>query len=131
MPRRKEPVAIRSDPRSDHSDSKTSLPETVEVKKEVVVVIAPKRLAEQPLENVIEQKKPCLMELPVLEDNLSEISDDADEILNRDEVSRTRIFSHHRFVMSIINYFWNRKFLNQQVKTFRHLELKLQQYQQQ
>ncbi len=77
--RRKEPS--RQDPRSDRSDSKTSMPE-VEVKKEVV---PPKRPAEEPLESPVEAKKPYVIE-PVLEDDLSEISDDADDILNRDEV---------------------------------------------
>lgn len=33
----------------------------------------------------LEPKKPCLIKEPPLEDDLSEISDDADEILNRDE----------------------------------------------
>ncbi|RZC41678.1 nipped-B-like protein B, partial [Asbolus verrucosus] len=78
--RRKEPPP-RQDPRSDRSDSKTSMPE-IEVKKEAPL----KRVAEEPLESPVEAKKPCVIE-PVLEDDLSEISDDADDILNRDEVS--------------------------------------------
>lgn len=45
-----------------------------------------KRPAELPLEPVIEAKKQCVAKEPPLEDDLSEISDDADEILNRDEV---------------------------------------------
>lgn len=45
-----------------------------------------KRPAETPLEPVIEAKKQCIIKEPPLEDDLSEISDDADEILNRDEV---------------------------------------------
>lgn len=45
-----------------------------------------KRSAEESPEHVPEAKKPCVKE-PPLEDDLSEISDDADEILNRDEVS--------------------------------------------
>lgn len=49
-------------------------------KKEVV-----KRPAESPPENVTDAKKACVVEEP-LADDLSEISDDADEILNRDEV---------------------------------------------
>lgn len=55
-----------------------------EPKKENLLGI--KRSAETPLEPVVEAKKPCVKETP-LEDDLSEISDDADEILNRDEVN--------------------------------------------
>lgn len=44
-----------------------------------------KRPAEEPLGSPSETKKICIE--PVLEDDLSEISDDADEILNRVEVS--------------------------------------------
>lgn len=36
-------------------------------------------------------KKPCIEEAPILEDDLSEISDDADEILNREDVSMITI----------------------------------------
>lgn len=43
-----------------------------------------KRSAESP-DREVESKKPCLVKEPPLEDDLSEISDDADEILNRDE----------------------------------------------
>lgn len=43
----------------------------------------PKRLTEEVLEPPVEAKRPCVVE-PVLEDDLSEISDDADEILNRE-----------------------------------------------
>lgn len=53
-----------------------------EPKKETVLG---KRPAETPPEPPIEAKKPCVKDVP-LEDDLSEISDDADEILNRDEV---------------------------------------------
>ena len=47
-----------------------------------------KRSAEEPAENPSDSKKVCSKPEPppVLEDDLSEISDDADEILNRDEV---------------------------------------------
>lgn len=38
-----------------------------------------------------EPKKPCLVKEPPLDDDLSEISDDADEILNRVEVSHERV----------------------------------------
>lgn len=44
-----------------------------------------KRLAEDPPENLPDLKKVCAPE-PSLNDDLSEISDDADEILNREEV---------------------------------------------
>lgn len=85
--RRKE-LPPRADPRSDRSDSKTSSMPEVETKKEPS---APKRPAEEPLESPVEIKKPCIIE-PVLEDDLSEISDDADDILNRDEVKKRIIF---------------------------------------
>ncbi|KAF5307869.1 hypothetical protein FQR65_LT18305 [Abscondita terminalis] len=58
--------------------------EVAEPKKEIV---SAKRPAEPMIENVPEPKKPCPAEIP-LEDNLSEISDDADEILNREEKRR-------------------------------------------
>lgn len=46
-----------------------------------------KRAAES-IETVVDAKKQCVVaKEPALEDDLSEISDDADEILNRDEVS--------------------------------------------
>lgn len=41
----------------------------------------------EPLEDAPEIKKPCVEDTAVLEDALSEISDDADEILNREDVS--------------------------------------------
>lgn len=78
--RRKE-LPPRQDPRSDRSDSKTSSMPEIEPKKETTTI---KRPAEEPLETPQETKKPCVIE-PVLEDDLSEISDDADDILNRDE----------------------------------------------
>jgi hypothetical protein len=77
--RRKE-LPARQDPRSDRSDSKTSMPE-VEVKKEST---GTKRPAEEAAESPAEAKKPCVVD-SALEDDLSEISDDADDILNRDE----------------------------------------------
>lgn len=61
-----------------------------EPKKETVLG---KRPAEVSLEPVTEIKKPCVKEIP-LEDDLSEISDDADEILNRDEV----IYKQNTFI---------------------------------
>lgn len=64
-------------------DSNDSSHQDLEPKKESLLG---KRVADQPLESVVEAKKPCLKE-PPLEDDLSEISDDADEILNREEVS--------------------------------------------
>lgn len=78
--RRKEALS-RQDQKSDRSDSKASIPE-VEDKKEVVKE-PPKRATEEVLEPPVEAKRPCVVE-PVLEDDLSEISDDADEILNRE-----------------------------------------------
>lgn len=53
--------------------------------------VASKRPAEQPAEPAAEPKKQCVVKEPPLEDDLSEISDDADEILNMDEVSREHI----------------------------------------
>lgn len=44
-------------------------------------------------EDVPDTKKPCLEEAPILEDDLSEISDDADEILNREDVSMVLLLS--------------------------------------
>jgi hypothetical protein len=54
----------------------------VEVKKEST---GTKRPAEEAAESPAEAKKPCVVD-SALEDDLSEISDDADDILNRDEV---------------------------------------------
>lgn len=65
-------------PKQELTDS--AVPE-VEVKKEVPTK---KRPADESPENVVEPKKVCVKE--VLEDDLSEISDDADDILNREEV---------------------------------------------
>lgn len=50
---------------------------------------APKRTAEDSPDGPSEAKKVCSKSepAPVLEDDLSEISDDADDILNRDEVN--------------------------------------------
>lgn len=53
--------------------------------------IAQKRQAEEAVESPVEAKKIKPEVAPVLEDDLSEISDDADEILNRDEVSIQKI----------------------------------------
>jgi hypothetical protein len=91
--RRKE-LPARQDPRSDRSDSKTSMPE-VEVKKEST---GTKRPAEEAAESPVEAKKPCVVE-SALEDDLSEISDDADDILNRDEV---RYETVGRFVRVVV-----------------------------
>lgn len=52
--------------------------------------VAQKRPAEEVAESQLEAKKVKTEIAPVLEDDLSEISDDADEILNRDEVSKGR-----------------------------------------
>lgn len=51
--------------------------------------ISGKRAAEDSPEGVGDTKRPCVKAepAPVLEDALSEISDDADDILNRDEVT--------------------------------------------
>lgn len=49
-----------------------------------------KRPAEEPPESGVDTKKP--KPDPVLEDDLSEISDDADDILNRDEVLQSIFF---------------------------------------
>lgn len=91
--RRKEPSSnapSRVDTRSDHSDSKSSAPES-ESKKDNIAGV--KRSAEDSVDSPVDPaKKPCLVkEAPVLEDDLSEISDDADEILNRDEVFSTSL----------------------------------------
>lgn len=48
--------------------------------------VAQKRPAEEVAESQIDSKRPKAEVAPVLEDDLSEISDDADEILNRAEV---------------------------------------------
>lgn len=49
-------------------------------------ILLGKRPADTP-EETPEVKKSCIEEAPILEDDLSEISDDADEILNREDVS--------------------------------------------
>lgn len=54
-----------------------------EIKKEIVLGKRPI----EPTEEGPDCKKPCIEEPPILEDDLSEISDDADEILNREDVS--------------------------------------------
>lgn len=74
----------------ESTDQKNSPPE--EVKKDAQPT--PKRAAEESAENTPEAKKVCVKQevAPVLEDDLSEISDDADEILNRDEVTTFFIF---------------------------------------
>lgn len=46
----------------------------------------------------IEVKKPCIEEPPI-DDDLSEISDDADEILNREDVSL-------KFIILFMNYYF-------------------------
>lgn len=63
-PRRKEPVEV-------------------EPKKETLLGKRPAEVP--PPEPPVEAKKPCIIKEIPLEDDLSEISDDADEILNRDE----------------------------------------------
>lgn len=69
-------------PRQEHPEPKLP-PVEPELKKENILG---KRPADQQLlEGASEPKKLCTSE-PPLEDDLSEISDDADEILNRDEV---------------------------------------------
>lgn len=55
--------------------------------------VAQKRPADETTESLIEAKKSKTEIPPVLEDDLSEISDDADEILNRVEVSA--LFNFH------------------------------------
>lgn len=79
-------------PRLESLDQKNSTPE--ETKKEAQPT--PKRAAEESVENTPEAKKICIKQevAPVLEDDLSEISDDADEILNRDEVNSFFLYIH-------------------------------------
>lgn len=89
----------RKDPpvRQEIVDTKPPILEP-EIKKESILG---KRPAETP-ENVVEAKKPCIVKEPPLEDDLSEISDDADEILNRDEVNMLYVhLLHHLFILSI------------------------------
>lgn len=85
--RRKEPIR-NVEP---HVEPKIPPVHEPEPKKEIVLG---KRTADVPLEPVVETKKPCVKEIP-LEDDLSEISDDADEILNRDEVTRICTFLNY------------------------------------
>lgn len=54
--------------------------------------VAQKRPAEEATESLSDAKKTKTDIAPVLEDDLSEISDDADEILNRVEVSKYHNF---------------------------------------
>lgn len=61
-----------------------------------------KRSAE-PTEEVVEAKKPCLIEEAPLEDDLSEISDDADDILNREDVSTFIWYLSGRLKSYLIN----------------------------
>lgn len=69
--------------------------ETPEVKKETILG---KRPSESMDEAPIEVKKPCIEEPPI-DDDLSEISDDADEILNREDVSL-------KFIILFMNYYF-------------------------
>lgn len=66
---------------SKSSASALSAADAPEIDKKLL-----KRKSEEPLESPLEIKKACPTAIEtVLEDDLSEISDDADEILNRDE----------------------------------------------
>lgn len=84
-------------PATDMSPSVVA-PEPLELESSKEVITAPKRPADELIESPIEAKKTKTEVTPVLEDDLSEISDDADEILNRDEVGE--IFNF--FIVGII-----------------------------
>lgn len=87
--------------------------------------VAPKRPAEEVIESPIEAKKIKAEIPPVLEDDLSEISDDADEILNRVEVSGLTV---EQYLYSI-KLFYTRKLLNQFLRNLQYLLSLIQQRQ--
>lgn len=77
-----------------------------------------KRLAEDPPENVSDLKKLCVAE-PSLDDDLSEISDDADEILNREEVINCVFcFSSLFLIHCSTNFTGNSRIRHSEIGTF-------------
>lgn len=71
---------VRRKERSEIRDAKSPSADK-DSKKDLILGKRPAETSE----SEVEPKKPCLSKEPPLEDDLSEISDDADEILNRDE----------------------------------------------
>lgn len=77
---------IRRPPPESAKPPVEHVPEPVALEEGKKEPVLSKRTSE-PSEDAPEIKKPCIVEEPaVLEDALSEISDDADEILNREDV---------------------------------------------